>query len=91
MSTTTASTTRKPRVRVTHGKIAQKLEVGDVLLTTYPRPDGTHGVSLDTVTEIVRNELGEKDMTVHIAWSFGKNRRGESIKTLNRFDYVNTL
>lgn len=93
MSTTssTKKAPKAPKVRVTKGKLAQDLKVGDVILHTFTRHNGTPTVSLDTVVEITRNEIGEEHMELIAKWSYGTDRTGTTHHRLRRFDYITVL
>lgn len=88
MSTTTAVT----KVRATKGKLAMNLEVGDVVLNIITATDGKPKVILETILEIVHNELGQENMTVITGWTFGENGDvHDSQLTFRRFDYLPVL
>jgi hypothetical protein len=87
-----------PKLTPTVGKLACELKVGDVFINTWEQTDGTTGICLETVTEVTRNVMGEKEMTVRTVWQFGKdkivgghNYSGESTVKLRRHGYVTVL
>lgn len=90
MSTTTTPA-KVTKVRRTKGKLATKLKVGDVIVNTFVGSDGKIKVTLETVLEIISNELGAEKMTVRTGWSFGEDRDGDSLMSFDRYDYLPVL
>jgi hypothetical protein len=82
-----------PKLTPTIGKTACTLEVGDVFINTWKQTDGETGICLETITEVIRNVMGEKEMTVRTVWQIGKDKKhsGESTVTLRRHGYVTVL
>lgn len=85
------STTTEMKTRVTKGKLAQNLKVGDVIVNTFVGSDGKIKVCLETVREIITNELGKPEFVARTSWSYGPARTGSSHFEAGRYDYIPVL
>lgn len=56
-----------------------------------PLSDGKIKVCLETVREIITNEMGKPEFVARTSWSYGPDRTGSAHFQANRFDYIPVL